>query len=227
MMDRNGEAFPDASPEVSGEGRWLTYDEISQIRGIGRESAVKLAQRERWQRQPGNDGTARILVPLDWLKPARPRSPERSPEASPELSRVVGVLEVAIATLRERAEAAERRADRAEQARETAEARAAHEREDLLDAESRARRAMTDLQVAEQRARDAEQGRDDERGRADAFRAQLEGLQTELAAAQAAVEQARTLAKAARDRAEAIEQAEDARRSLSRLARLRRAWRRG
>jgi hypothetical protein len=137
MVDGEEEVFR----ETSEQGRWLSYDELGQIRWIGRPSAVKLAQRERWQRLSGNDRTARVLVPLDWLKPAR-----RQPEALfredfrdefPEFSRIVGalegelaekgraiaVLETAVATLREqlaqangRVEAELRRVDQAEQA---------------------------------------------------------------------------------------------------------------
>ena len=105
--------------ETSEEGRWLSYDELGQIRGIGRPSAVKLAQRERWQRRSGNDRTARVLVPLDWPKPAkrqleasfregfRDEFPEFSRLVSvlegelAEKGRVVAALEVAVATLRE------------------------------------------------------------------------------------------------------------------------------
>jgi len=85
-MDRDErEAFP----ENSGEGRWLTYDQIRKIRGIGRESAVKLVHRERWERRSGNDGIARVLVPLKWLKPARARIPEAFPQASPDISGIM------------------------------------------------------------------------------------------------------------------------------------------
>ena len=37
----------------TGNGRWLTYSELATIRGINRAPAVKLVQRERWQRLPG------------------------------------------------------------------------------------------------------------------------------------------------------------------------------
>lgn len=77
----------EASPEGSGEGRWLTHSEISQVYGIGRESVVKLVRREKWRKQPGNDGAVRVLVPSEWLRPARERSPGSSPDSSPEASR--------------------------------------------------------------------------------------------------------------------------------------------
>lgn len=57
----------------TGNGRWLTYSELATIRGINRASAVKLVQRERWQRSSGNERSrvVRVLVPDDWLTPAK------------------------------------------------------------------------------------------------------------------------------------------------------------
>ena len=49
------------------DGRWLTYREIAQARGIDVPSAVKLSRRQHWRRQAGNRNTVRIFVPLDWL----------------------------------------------------------------------------------------------------------------------------------------------------------------
>jgi hypothetical protein len=49
------------------DGRWLTYDELATVRGIKRIGAVRLAQRQKWRRQPGNDGKTRIMVPTDAL----------------------------------------------------------------------------------------------------------------------------------------------------------------
>jgi len=45
--------------------RWLTYDEMAEALGIGRESARVLTKRKRWPRRAGNDGKARIGVPED------------------------------------------------------------------------------------------------------------------------------------------------------------------
>jgi hypothetical protein len=224
MIDDKAECFP----EASGEGKWFSYADLGRIRGIGRESAVKLVHREGWRRIKGNDGAARILVPLDWLKPARRVGAELPPERTPEVSRMAIVLEAAVAALGERAEAAERRAERAEQARDAAEHRAAHEREDMLDAESRARRAVTEQQVAESRAAEAEkragqaalakeaaeQASNHERARAHERQSQVEVMESRLAASLEMV-----------NAAEAIRQADGARRALGRFARLRLAWR--
>src|SRR3954454_11436021 len=45
--------------------RWLTYEEVADTLGIGRESARVIAKRKRWPRRAGNDRKARIGVPED------------------------------------------------------------------------------------------------------------------------------------------------------------------
>ena len=63
----------EASREYSREefqGRWLDLRRYQSDPGIGRPSAVKLAQREDGSASR-NDRTARILVPVEWLKPAK------------------------------------------------------------------------------------------------------------------------------------------------------------
>ncbi len=51
----------------------LSYDELANLLGIERESARHLAFRRRWRRTKGNDGKARVDVPLDALP--QPNSP--------------------------------------------------------------------------------------------------------------------------------------------------------
>lgn len=116
MVDTKNEGSPANSGEYSGEGEWLTYSQISQLRRIGREGAVKLAQREKWHRVPGNDGTARVLVPSEWLKAARRHRRRASGGHTPaaEWSRAIAAFKAAATAARERAEAAEARANRAE-----------------------------------------------------------------------------------------------------------------
>lgn len=125
-MQKWGEPSGETSGEVSGDQspdvRWLTYAEIGHTRGIGRESAVKLVQRKRWRRVRGNDGEARIGVPLDWLTPAKspsedipPKAPRSDPPSPPpDITRIVDAFDGAVASLTNRAEVAEKRAERAE-----------------------------------------------------------------------------------------------------------------
>lgn len=216
MADAENEVSPENSGEYAAEGEWLTYDQISQIRGIGRESAVKLAQREKWRRIPGNDGTARVCVPPEWLKAARRRRPrlsgEDTPDSTGEWSRAIAAFEAAVTTLGERAEAAEARAMRAEEEndrlladlraeRERAAAERARDEEELSRTRAAAEQAQQDRIAAEARA-DAATIRADhsdealagERAKADGLQERVEGLLSQVAAAEAE-------AKAAHDRA--------------------------
>jgi len=70
---------------------WLSYTELAERLGIGRQSARQLAIRRRWMRKPGNDGQARVGVPLEALtrpdagKPTRPATrPEAGDDTRPE-----------------------------------------------------------------------------------------------------------------------------------------------
>jgi hypothetical protein len=49
-------------------GKWLTYKQLADLRGIKQRAAVRLSQRRGWRRQPGNDGATRVLVPADMLE---------------------------------------------------------------------------------------------------------------------------------------------------------------
>lgn len=60
---------------------WLTYAEMAERLGIAPESARTLAKRRRWPRRAGNDGLARIAVPLSRLNP--PDDPGSDPRATP------------------------------------------------------------------------------------------------------------------------------------------------
>lgn len=61
----------EAAGNDAGTSRWVSYDELAKVRGIERIGAVRLVQRKRWRRQKGNDGHARVLVPLDELVKVR------------------------------------------------------------------------------------------------------------------------------------------------------------
>lgn len=145
----------DQFPEELPEGRWLSYDEIGRIRGIGRASAVKLVQRERWRRTKGNDGTARAFVPGNWLKPAG----KRSREEIPELSQTINALGEAVAVLRKQLAAADGRVERAEQARDAAQTELATEKEARVKAEGRVEAEKSRADRAEAALREVEVAR--------------------------------------------------------------------
>jgi hypothetical protein len=136
------------------EGRWLSYGELAAIRGTKRASAVKLAQRERWPRQAGNDRsqTIRVLVPGEWLVSARDRPAEPQDgmlHGADGMSQgFTRMLEVAA----RRADEANRRADVALALVADANARADRGEARAAAAEERAEQARAAAQAAEERA---------------------------------------------------------------------------
>jgi hypothetical protein len=143
----------------TGTGRWMTYDELAEARGMKRSGAVRLVQRKKWRRQAGNDGLARILVPATEL-PAVPhtstgtRRPERGGDAGAgTIAAAITALEAAVTTLTDQLSKAEARAEALARAGENhaaevgslrgrldqaqAEARAAKERAERLEQEQR------------------------------------------------------------------------------------------
>jgi PIN domain nuclease of toxin-antitoxin system len=108
----------------------MTYAELGLARGISAASATRLAFRRKWPRQAGNDGTARVSVPIGEDRSQTDRTHDDRMTHQGVIMRLVSAFEAATAALRgqlaqanERAEMAERagdaernRADRAEQA---------------------------------------------------------------------------------------------------------------
>jgi hypothetical protein len=227
------ERHHDIELAVGGGARWMSYRELADARGISIASAARLVLRRRWPRQPGNDGSTRVAVPLSEIEPSArhqtddgPSSaPVTPPDIYPDIGRLVSGLEAAVAALTVRAETADRRADQAEARADAERARADQTAAARLAAEARADR--TDAALVGERAR------------ADALRDRIEALQARLAAAEAEgtasdveaaemttqLKQARAEAQAAQDRAAEAERTDAARRSAGVLARLRAAWR--
>jgi hypothetical protein len=179
--------------------RWMTYAELGHARGINAASAKRLAFRRKWRRQAGNDGTARVAVPVDEAA----RRPGRANDAD-DFDRLVGGLEAALATLREQLEHERGRADQAVEAAtrdavrlEQAEVRIAELRA-AADTAALVQDSLETALTAEERAR----------RRAEAEAAAERGARTEAAA-----------------EAAALRQAEQDRREPGRVARLRAAWR--
>ena len=113
------ESLRESLRETFPEGRWLSYSELEEIRGIGRPSAVKLAQRERWRRIPGNDRdrTVRVLVPPEWLQPSKvipllEAAPDDIPDAIPEVTRQLDAANARAHEANKRADTALALADR-------------------------------------------------------------------------------------------------------------------
>ena len=193
-MDTSG----DMSGGVSGDGRWMTYDELAKLRGITKASAERLVLRNRWRRQRGNDRTVRVLVPLDSLSGdispdvSPPASPDISPDTSPDTSELLTgaltALEDAVAALRDQLSTTNARAERAEADR------------------------------AEERRR-----ADDLRARLMVLNAEVV---TARAALEADLDAARRETREARDAVQRLERAEAERKAKGRLRRAWEAWRR-
>src|SRR5260370_39746313 len=52
---------------MADDTRWMTYAELAATLKIGPDSARNLVRRKRWPRQAGNDGMARIGVPVEYV----------------------------------------------------------------------------------------------------------------------------------------------------------------
>lgn len=98
----------------------LTYAELAARLSIKPASAKRLAQRRKWHRVVGNDGVARVHVPLSAIPDdilgdvIAPVPDDMSPPVAPDLSHRVAHLEGTIEGLMGQLEAEQRRADAAE-----------------------------------------------------------------------------------------------------------------
>jgi chromosome segregation ATPase len=209
----------------SGGGRWMTYAELAEARGIDKSSAARLTFRRHWRRQKDHRGTVRVFVPLDWQDASRDASRDVSDDASRDvsrdLSRVIKPLEDAIGLLREQLERAEGRADRAE-------ATAAELRGRLDDLTAKLTAAQDQAEAAEElrRALEAAQAVVERVGQGrEAAEAKVDELTVQATELIAQLDQARAEAQAAAQATDALQAAEAARRARGVLARLRAAWR--
>ena len=239
-QDRTG----DRQADSIADGRWMTFAELSQSRGISKTSAMKLVSRHGWRRQKNNKGHVRALVPVAWVGVAADDT--REPNTAADMSRAIRAFDTAIATLREqlvretgRTEAAERartaltvQLAQAEAGRAAERSRAEADREARTRAEAEAVALRAQLDQARAEAQQATQA-------AEAEAARLRRA-TELAVQEAKALWEAEAARAAREEAadrptvasridevqlRRLHEAERARKSRSRLQRLRAAWR--
>lgn len=216
--DGSQEAASEPSREDEREGEWLSYAGLGRIRGIGRESAKKLALRERWRRIPGNDGTTRVLVPREWLKPARQSPVERTRELSREDTHATNALDSAFATAltAKDGEIAALRAVIDAKDGELAAVRGQIDgfRGRVVALEAERDRALADLQAMLPA-----------RSEAESLGKRLEAERDRVEQAETALERAHAQTKEACRVAEELRQEIDARKARGRWARLRAAWR--
>jgi hypothetical protein len=149
---RMDEITSDISGDATSDVTWMTYAELGLARGISAASAKRLAIRRHWRRRPGNDGTARVAVPMT---EATPREDRAGDDAS-DVTKAVTALEAAVTALREQLERAEGRADRAETAATVLRQRFEDLTAKLADAQAELAAAMDRAEQAQDRAREAE-----------------------------------------------------------------------
>lgn len=189
------------------DGVWMTKAELAALRGISIGTANRLIRQRRWERQPGDDGRTRVLVPRRWAEARVPgdtaaanalvEAGADAPAERGRLAETIGALQQEVLRLRVELETAQSERRQAELAR------AAEQQ-----AREAAERALTEVR---QQAEAAEQA-------AEALRQAKEHH-----AAEERAEQVTREAAAAQLRR--LSEAMAARRSLGRWARLRLAWR--
>src|SRR5690349_5496496 len=158
----------DTTQDIAQDGQWMSYGELARVRGIDRQSAVKLVRRHSWRRQPGNNGEVRVFVPADGV--SRPMTRDETLDETRAETRPIApdttAFETALAAI-EAAHASEvtalrERADAAEMSRVATQA--------IAD------KALIQLAEANKKAAQAEQAIVGERARADGLRDQLEAI---------------------------------------------------
>jgi hypothetical protein len=121
---------------------WMTKAEIAAVRRITVASADRLVRRQGWRKQRGNDGRARVLVPLSWARPTDnpPDNKPDDPTDKQDISRIIKALESAVSTLQEQLARETARADRLDAEHDRAAAEIEQLRRDLQKAEAEAAR---------------------------------------------------------------------------------------
>jgi len=164
-----GDDACDDPRDGGGVGSWMTYDELAESRGFTRRAAVRLTQRQRLRRQPGNDGLIRVWVPTDLARAARQskRSDARDDACDDArddggdkrlLADALAAFKDATAVLKQQLDQAEARASAEREQRETAErqlAQAVKDRDQLLANHNRAMTEVERLRAADQARRAA------------------------------------------------------------------------
>jgi hypothetical protein len=129
----------DSTATASDDGRWMTYAELADLRGISRKAAARLTLRHGWRRQPGNDGTTRVHVPAAMTRRQTPRTDR--PLSGPSNPKAAEALAEAI-----------RRADEANARADASLALATGLQRDLAAALAAADQARAEARAAEERA---------------------------------------------------------------------------
>lgn len=87
-------------PDDNADGEWMTYADAAERLRIKPDSVKRRAAARKWARRQGNDGRARVRVPLDAIPDSIPDPiPELAPESIPDDTGIITRLAVAEARL--------------------------------------------------------------------------------------------------------------------------------
>jgi chromosome segregation ATPase len=209
--------------DTDADGRWMTYEELANARGIDRQSARRLASRLKWRRQKDNRQVVRVYVPSERAVPQRGKrntSADTSGAISADISIAVRSLESAVTTLPEQLERERSRADQAE-ARATSALALLRGAAETLKTEQAAKAAAEAKAAELQEAVEA---------KAAELQQTIDALREEAAHAAAQAKEvahrpALVASKIDEVQFRRLQEADEARKSLGLLARLRAAWR--
>jgi Xaa-Pro aminopeptidase len=197
-------------------GRWMSYTELADSRGISKKAAQRLTLRHRWRRQPANDGGVLVWVPEGAAAPGR----QTGRQSGALTDRHEGGSDGPDVTLL--LEGANKRADAALALADQTLAQLGEATERIQRAEDRADAAQQRADRAEARADAAEKAAEQARTEVQDAHAAAEALRAAHAADLAA---AHAAARLAEEQADALRQAEAARQARGRLRRTWDGWR--
>ena len=178
----------------SDAGRWISYAQLAEIRGISKKAAQRLTLRHRWRRQPANDGGVLVWVPDDAATQGRQTGRQTDRHDGGSNGPAAALLEDA-----------NRRADEANKRADVAMALADRALAQLADAGERAGRLERDLAAALSAAEQAEAVRDQAEQATTAERARADALRDRLNAQRVAAETTEAHAAALRERLDAMQ----------------------
>jgi hypothetical protein len=94
-----GDMTSDATGDITSDITWMTYAELGQVRGISTASAKRLAIRRHWRRHRGNDGTARVAVPVTEQSQRATLTSDNTGDGTGDITTAVRAFETALAAL--------------------------------------------------------------------------------------------------------------------------------
>lgn len=98
MDDITRDGTGDITRDDASDITWMTYAELGEARGISTASAKRLAIRRHWRRHRGNDGTARVAVPVTEITLREAKPGDATGDDTRDVTGVIATLRDAFAT---------------------------------------------------------------------------------------------------------------------------------